>query len=93
MESQIFWLIATVTCVLAFRFSFKQRRLVAEALQSARPELAKGQEKDNWLTCVVVWVVIFGGHAEFAETLQVLGSLILGWTAWRTLRRIAILQR
>ena len=93
MESQIFWFVATVTCVLAFGFSLKQRRLVAEASKASGLELARSQEKDNWLTCVVVWGVILSGHTDFAETLQVLGSLILGWTAWRTLRRVLILQR
>jgi hypothetical protein len=93
VESQIFWFIATVTCVLSFGFSFKQRRLVGEASKAASPELARGQEKDNWLTCVVVWGVIFSGHSDFAQTLQALGALVLGWTAWRTIRRVGMLQR
>jgi hypothetical protein len=93
VESQIFWFVATVTSLLAFGFAVKQRRLVGEGSKAASPELARGQEKDNWLTCVVVWGVIFCSHTDFVQALQALGVLILGWTAWRTLRRVALLAR
>jgi hypothetical protein len=93
VESRIFWFIATVACLLAFGFSFKQSHLAGEASKAASLELAKGQEKDNWLTCGVVWGVIFGAHSDYVDTLQAIGALILVWTAWRTVRRVAILQR
>jgi hypothetical protein len=93
MESKIFWLIATFACVLAFGFAFKQGRLIAKVSPTACAGLARSQEKDNWLTCIVVWGVILGGRSDFSEWLQWVGSPILGWLAWRTLRRVALLQR
>jgi hypothetical protein len=93
LETQIFWFLATVTCVLAFGFAFKHKSLLTGTGQPSRPDLARSQEKDNWLICIVVWSVILVDSPPYGQILRVLGSLVLAWAAWRTLWRVRILHR
>jgi O-antigen/teichoic acid export membrane protein len=92
LAAQIFWFLASVACVLAFGFAFIQRGPIDGNGDVSRANLAQGQEQDNWLACVVVWSVLLVQRMVIGQVLLVLGSLILGWTAWRTLRRVRILQ-
>ena len=93
LETQIFWFLATVTCALAFGFEFKRKSLLTGTGQSSRSDLVNSQGKDNRLICIVVWSVIFVDSPPYGEVVRVLGSLVLGWAAWRTLRRMRILHR
>lgn len=93
LETQIFWFLATVTCVLAFGFEFKHKSMLTGAGQASHPDLVRSQGKDNWLICIVVWSVILVDSPPYGEVLRVLGSLVLAWAAWRTLWRMRILQR
>lgn len=93
VESQIFWFVATVTCLLAFGFAFLQRRSISREAGPDSVGVARGQEKDNWLTCAVVWGVILGTDAEFAREFELVGSVVLGLIAWRTSKRVALLHR
>ena len=93
MEEQVFWFVATLSCVLAFGFAVKHKGAVAASPRPVHVGLAKGQEKDNWLTCAIVWLVVFSEHWNGREAILVLGATGLLWTAWRTYRRVLLLRR
>jgi len=97
LATQIFWFTATVACLLAFAFAFafelRQRGRAEGSANLLRLKLARGQHKDNWLNCMVVWSVLLASGAALSKDLLVPGSLLLGWTACRTLRRLRALQR
>jgi hypothetical protein len=92
MASKIFWTVASIACLLSIGFAFKHRGAGPIDRPSASDRLARSQEKDDWLTCLVVWGVIFAGSREFAPELQFVGAAILGWTGSRTLKRFALLR-
>ncbi len=70
LETQIFWFLAIVTCVLAFGFEFKHKSLLTGTGHASRPELVRSQEKDNWLICIVVLSVILVDSPPYGQLLR-----------------------
>jgi hypothetical protein len=91
MREHVFWLTAMLSCATAFWFAIKHKGLIAASPRPVHLDLAKGQEKDNWLTCGVVWAVVLSGKWEGKEVLMILGVVCLSWVVWRTLRRVRLL--
>ena len=93
MASQIFWFAAIVACFLAFGFAVRHKGALMASPRPVHLDLAKGQEKDNWLTCAVVWVAVFSEHWDGRDFVFIAGAAVLAWTAWRTFRRVMLLAR
>jgi hypothetical protein len=90
--SQFFWFVATFDVVLSFGFAVLMRRRSRPDTLATHRALARSQEKDNWLACVVVWAVIFSEGCPIRPALFVLGAMILAWLARRALFRVRSLQ-
>jgi hypothetical protein len=80
-----------LACFMALWFAIKHKGLLATSPRSVHLDLAKGQEKDNWLISGVVWSAVLSGKWEGRGALLILGSVCLAWTAWRTFRRLRLL--
>jgi hypothetical protein len=91
VREHIFWLTAMLSCVTAFWFAIKHKSLLATSPRPVHLDLAKGQEKDNWLTCGVVWAVVLSGTWQGKGALMALGAVCMVWIVWRTWRRLRLL--
>jgi hypothetical protein len=91
MIDDIFWTSAVVAYGVALVFALKHRERVSSCADPVDFVLARGQEKDNWLTCAAVWSIVLSGQWAGREILQTVGAAVLTWTAWRSVQRLRIL--
>lgn len=86
--SQLFWLIATVDITVSIGFALLVRRVPNVKLTADHFDLARGQKKDNWLACGIIWVTIFSESSPIREAVWVVGALLLAWLIQRTVYRL-----
>lgn len=89
----MFWLVATLDILLCVRMEVLLRHPGPEYPSSHYSDLARGQSKDNWLSCIVIWLIIFSEPIPARNALFVMGALSLAWLVRRTLLRLRALGR
>jgi hypothetical protein len=92
MASQIFWLVATLNVALAFGFELLVRRARAPTTQAHRAALARGQHKDNWLVCAVIWIVHASDRMSGHELVMLVGAMLIAWLTRRLASRLRMLR-
>jgi len=93
MSEHVFWFLAMWAGALAIAFAFRYNGMASVEEKKRCAALARGQELDDWLICALIWAVVLSGAWEGKIALESVGALVLAWTAWRTLRRLARLGR
>lgn len=87
-----FWCIATLTAILAIRFTVKLRGMETADVPTTQSPLARSQEKDDWLLCGVIWSAFFMDGWQFQDAALTVEALVLLWIARRTLQRHRLLR-
>jgi hypothetical protein len=86
--SQFFWLAATLAVALAIGFALRVRAVATDRIAASHFTLSRGQRKDNWLTCAVIWIMLLSEGCPIRHALSLAGAMILAWLAARTLQRM-----
>jgi cobalamin synthase len=92
IASQLFWCVATLNVVFSFHFNLRARNVTPPELPERLFTLARGQRKDDWLTCVVIWFVLLSKGCPIRQALFLVGAMVLAWLTQRTLHRVRLLQ-
>jgi cobalamin synthase len=94
VASDIFWILATLDVVVSVVFMVRVQSVVASspARQTRLFAIAQGQQKDSWLACAIVWVVLLSDGCPVRNYLFVGGALIIAWLLQRTLQRYRLFE-
>ena len=89
VASQFFWFLATLDVVVsivieAWIFLVRTRSLKRDAFTS----LIRGQRKDAWLVCAMVWTVLITDGVPMQWSLHVAGAVAFLWLLRRTVQRL-----
>lgn len=92
VASQFFWLLASMQVVLSISFTLRLRKIAAPLPTKDHFALARGQRKDSWLACAVIWIVLFTADAPFGSLLVLAGTVVIAWLCQRTVQRFRLLR-
>jgi hypothetical protein len=92
LASQLFWLVATLNVVVSFGFALRARNVTTRELPERHLTLARGQRKDDWLTCVVIWSALMSKGCPIRTVLFLVAAMVLAWLTQRTVHRVRLLQ-
>jgi hypothetical protein len=93
VESHIFWIFATLDVVISIALAVRVRTAVAGTAKAEHLALARGQQKDSWLACAIVWIVLLSDGCPVRNHLFVAGALVIAWLLHRNVQRYRLLQR
>lgn len=91
MASQIFWLAASLNVALVFGFELRVRNARVPISQERRMALERGQHKDNWLLCAVIWIGVANSRLAGHELVMLVGAMLLAWLTRRAVSRLRLL--
>ena len=92
LASQLFWLVATLNVVLSVGFALRTRNVTTGEPSEKHLTLARGQRKDDWLTCAVIWSALMSKGQPISPVLFLVGAMVLAWLTQRTVHRVRLLQ-
>ena len=91
MESQLFWLAATLEVAISIRLVLRLRDVPRRSVTTRHLGLAAGQRKDSWLACATIWAVALSRDGPVHDALAFAGLAVLAWLFSRTVRRLRLL--
>jgi hypothetical protein len=92
VASQVFWLTATLNVALALGFELLVRSSRGSAARDQRIALARGQHKDNWLSCATIWIGLASAHMSGHELPMLAGAMLFAWLTRRAASRLRLLH-
>ena len=92
MASDIFWIFATLNVVISVMLMVRVRSASSGALTAEHVALARGQQKDGWLACAVVWMVLLSEGCPVRDYFFIAGAPVVAWLLHRAVRRYRLVQ-
>ena len=92
VESDFFWLCATVQLVVSLRFVSLVRQFRGAKVTATLTKLANGQRQDSWLASGIVWGMILCRGMPYSNALFDAGSVALAWLIVRSCNRISLVK-
>jgi hypothetical protein len=92
VASHIFWIFATLNVVISVMLMVRVRTAIAGTLKAEHVALARGQQKDSWLTCAAVWIVLLSEGCPVRDGLFIAATPVVAWLLHRAVRRYRLLH-